>query len=85
MDAKITLSFDEQIIIRAKKFAEENNISLSRLMELLLSKLTAKKYNTIEELPISDWVQMVSEGQIEYKTPKRNRKKIKEEFFKSKK
>ena len=38
MDAKITLSFDESIIERAKQFADSNNISLSRLTEMLFKK-----------------------------------------------
>jgi len=85
MDAKITLSFDEDIIIRAKKFAENNNISLSRMMEMILTKLTAKNYKTYEELPVSEWVNMVAEGQAEYKILKKNRKGLKNEFYKSKK
>jgi hypothetical protein len=40
MDAKITLSFDEAIITKAKRFADDNNISLSRLTEFLFSKVT---------------------------------------------
>jgi hypothetical protein len=38
MDAKITLSFDETVIKKAKRYAENNNISLSRLTEFLLVK-----------------------------------------------
>ena len=85
MDAKITLSFDEDIIMRAKKYAENNNISLSRLMELLLRKITAKKYKTIEDWPVSDWVNMVAEGPVQYKTSKKSRKEMKKEFYQSKK
>lgn len=66
MDSKITLSFDEQVIARAKAFAEQNNISLSRLTEFLLSKVVDKKYRSLDELPVSDWVSMVSEGQATY-------------------
>lgn len=84
MDAKITLSFDESIIIRAKQFAEANNISLSRLMEMLLKKITSKNYQSLEELPISEWVHTVSEGAVEYKTAKKSRKAMKHEYYKSK-
>ena len=66
MDAKITLSFDESVINKAKKYAEENNISLSSLTEFLLSKVTSKNYQSLEDLPISDWVSMVAEGEAEY-------------------
>ncbi len=85
MDAKVTLSFDETVISRAKKFAEEQNISLSRLVELLLGKATSKKYKSIEELPIADWVHEVSEGPAEYRSRARSRKEMKEEYFKSRK
>lgn len=86
MDSKITLSFDETVIHRAKKYAAKNNISLSRLTEFLLKKVTAAKYENMEDFPISDWVFEVAEGPAEYETKaKRTRKKAKEEFFKSKK
>ena len=62
MDAKVTLSFNKSVIEKAKKYADENNISLSRLTEFLLSKVTSKKYQSLEDLPISDWVSVVGEG-----------------------
>tara|TARA_B110000114_G_C14719871_1_gene248811 strand:+ start:282 stop:413 length:132 start_codon:yes stop_codon:yes gene_type:complete len=40
MDAKLTLSFDEEVIIQAKKYASEQGISMSRLVEYLLRKVT---------------------------------------------
>jgi len=85
MDAKITLSFDGAVIEKAKKFADENNISVSRLMEFLLSKATTKPYRSLDELPVSDWVQMVSEGEAEYKRKPRTRKEMKEEYHSSRK
>ena len=85
MDTKVTLSFEESVINRGKKFAEEHNMSLSRLVEFLLGNVTSKKYKSLEDLPISDWVHKVSEGAAEYKTRSRNRKEMKEEFFKSRK
>ena len=85
MDAKITLSFDESVINRAKRYAEENNISLSRLTEFLLNKVTSSSYHSLEDFPISDWVNMVSEGQAEYQTKPRKSKDLKAEYFKSKK
>lgn len=82
MNAKITLSFDKQIIEEAKSFALQNNISLSRLTELLYGQIVRKQYKTLEEIPISDWVQMVAEGAAEYqKTP--SRKDLKSEFYNS--
>lgn len=86
MDNKITLSFDENIINKAKRYAEDNNISVSRLIEFLLKKVTASNYTSLEEFPISDWVQQVAEGDAVYKTKtKKTRQAAKEEYFKSKK
>lgn len=85
MDAKITLSFDEKVIARAKKFAEENNISLSRLTEYLFSKITQAQYQGLEEIPIADWVNLLSEGKVEYQTKPRSRKSLKKAYYKSRK
>ena len=85
MDAKITLSFDDEVIAKAKKFADDNNISLSRLTEFLLSKVTSKSYKSLDDLPVSDWVSMISEGEVEYVRTLPARKKQKEEFYQSKK
>lgn len=54
MDAKITLSFNKSIIEKAKEFAGENNMSLSRLTEFLYSNLNSDHYQSLENLPISD-------------------------------
>ena len=80
MDAKITLSFDQKVILQAKEFAEANNISLSRLTEFLLSKATNKAYPSLDELPVSDWVNMVSEGKVEYVRKPRSSKQRKAEY-----
>ena len=85
MDAKVTLSFDEGVVNRAKRFAEKNNISLSRLVEFLLLKTTSDSYSSLEDLPISDWVSVVSEGQAVYQTKKKTRKAAKAEYFTSRK
>jgi len=66
MDSKITLSFDQQVIAQAKAFAEANNISLSRLTEFLLSKVTDKRYRSLDELPVSEWISQVAEGEATY-------------------
>lgn len=85
MDVKVTLSFDEAVVNKAKRYAEKNNISLSRLVEFLLQKTTSGDYSTLEELPISEWVSMVSEGEAIYHTKKKSRKAAKAEYFSSKK
>ena len=86
MDTKITLSFDESVIEKAKRFAEKNNVSLSRLTEFLYQKITSGNYSSLEDFEISDWVSMVSEGNAQYATGKRKSNKLlKKEFFESKK
>ena len=78
MDSKITLSFNADVIENAKQYAAENSISLSRLTEMLLSKVTSKNYASLEDYPISDWVNIVSEGGVEYITASKSKKKLKE-------
>ncbi len=84
MDTKVTLSFNKDIIEKAKEFAEQNNISLSRLTEYLYAQITSQNYKSLEELPISDWVSEVAEGRAEYRKSE-SRKNMKDEFFSSKK
>lgn len=87
MDTKLTLSFNQDVVEKAKKYAADNNISLSRLIEHLLTQVTSKQYKSLDDFPIADWVSMVAEGEAEYKrTPKKTtRKSTKSEFFENKK
>ena len=84
MDAKITLSFNKSVIQKAKKFAEENNISLSRLTEFLLNKVTSTSYQSIDEIPVSSWISEVSEGKIEYVRSSHSRKAMRKEYYNKK-
>ena len=52
MDKKLTLSLNKDVIERAKKYAKENNISLSRLIENYLQALTDNKTKEIEITPL---------------------------------
>lgn len=85
MDAKITLSFDKKVIENAKRYAERQNISLSRLMEFLLDKITSNQYASLEDLPVSDWVNAVAEGKAEYITKPKKRSRLKAEYMNRKK
>lgn len=86
MDAKLTLSFNQEVVEKAKKYAAANNISLSRLIEHLLTQVTSNEYKSLEDFRVADWVNMVAEGEVEYKRiPKASRKSTKDEFFASKK
>jgi hypothetical protein len=85
MDAKVTLSFNKEVVRKAKEYAASQNISLSRLVEFLLNKTTAGQYSSLEDYPIADWVKEISEGPGEYRTRKRTRKETKNEYFSSRK
>lgn len=85
MDSKITLSFDSSVIEKAKKFADSQNISLSRLTEFLYRKITGGDYENLEALPVADWVNLLAEGETEYKTRHQTRKARRKEYFKSRK
>ncbi len=86
MDAKVTLSFNKNTIEAAKKFAEANGMSLSRLTEYLYNMAMLKRDNNLEDMPISDWVSVVADGGAEYKAESHIpvRKKLKKEYYKSK-
>lgn len=85
MDSKITLSFNSQVISKAKDYAESNDISVSRLVEYLLDKITSSGYRSFEDFPISEWVNQVAEGEAVYQTKQRSKSSLKKEFFESKK
>ena len=53
MDAKLTLSIDQEVIELAKNYAKAQGISLSALIENFLRKLTSPgEYETIEKTSI---------------------------------
>lgn len=86
MDNKITLSFDSDVINKAKRYAEEKNISVSRLVEMLLDKATTTNYQSLEDYPVADWVNMmVAEQPAGYITKKSTSKSLKNEYYSSKK
>lgn len=83
MDAKLTLSFDSSVIEKAKEFADARGISLSRLTEYLYRQVTSGSYISIDDFPISDWVNQVADGEAVYK--RRTRKSTKDEYYNSRK
>ena len=52
MDSKLTLKLNESVIEKAKQYAKENNISLSRMIESYLQAVTARKKNKVEISPL---------------------------------
>ena len=79
MEAKLTLYFNQEVIEKAKKFAAENNTSLSRLTEFLYRQITSGSYKSMEDFPVADWVNQVAEGEAVYK--RRSRKELKDEYL----
>ncbi|MGH1435635.1 MAG: DUF6364 family protein [Lewinella sp.] len=57
MDKKLTLSLNERVIERAKVYAQDHKISLSRLIESYLSSLIENKP---EEITITPLVESLS-------------------------
>jgi hypothetical protein len=60
MDTKLTLKLDQEIIEKAKQYASDKKLSLSRLIENYLNSLTSDKPNN--DLPISPFVKSLSSG-----------------------
>jgi hypothetical protein len=58
MDAKLTLKLNQEIIEKAKTYASEKKLSLSRLIENYLNSLTANSKE--DELKISEFVKSLS-------------------------
>ncbi len=81
MDAKITLSFNADIITQAKEYATEKGISLSRLTEYLFSRMTAVRDADIYELPISNWVLELAAGDAEYQHKPKSRKSLRQDYY----
>jgi hypothetical protein len=52
MDAKLTLSLDKHIIDQAKRYAKKKNISLSKLIESYLDKVSSKERGTSDISPL---------------------------------
>ena len=60
MDTKLTLKLDQEIIEKAKHYASEKKISLSRIVENYLNSLTSDKENN--DMQISPFVKSLSSG-----------------------
>jgi hypothetical protein len=73
------------VITKAKRFADSQNISLSRLTEFLYSKITKNNYASLEDLPVSEWINVAADGPAEYSAKRNNAKKLKDEFYQSRK
>lgn len=59
MDSKLTLKLNENVIERAKKYASDKKLSLSRLIENYLDSITKEDNDDFE---ISPFVKSISTG-----------------------
>lgn len=59
MDSKLTIKLNENVIKRAKKYASDKKLSLSRLIENYLDSLTKEQG---DEFEISPFVKSISNG-----------------------
>ena len=59
MDSKLTLKLNEKVIDRAKKYASNKKLSLSRLIENYLDSITQEEN---EDFEISPFVKSISSG-----------------------
>lgn len=71
MDTKLTLKLDKDVIEKAKIYASEKQVSLSKLIENYLDAVTTEFDNRVSE-PISPYVKSISSGKslspdIDYK------------------
>ena len=60
MDTKLTLKLNQEVIEKAKLYATEKKLSLSRLIENYLSSLTSDE--PTDDLQISPFVRSLSSG-----------------------
>jgi hypothetical protein len=52
METKLTLRLDKKVIVRAKSYAQNHKISLSKMVESYLDSMTSKKTMDIEITPL---------------------------------
>ena len=60
MDSKLTLKLNQEVIEKAKQYAADKKLSLSRLIENYLSSVTSGKVG--KEIEISPFVKSLSTG-----------------------
>jgi hypothetical protein len=65
MDAKLTLKLDQEVIAKAKEYAAEKQMSLSRLIEHYLKAITTKdKKQMGNEIEISPFVKSFMNSEV---------------------
>jgi len=69
METKLTLRLDKKVIIRAKDYAQNHKISLSKMVEFYLDSVTKEKSKGIEITPLVESLSGVVKlpGDFDYK------------------
>lgn len=60
MDTRLTLKLNQEVIVKAKKYASDKKLSLSRIVEFYLQSLTTE--NRDDDFEISPFVKSISTG-----------------------
>lgn len=60
MDTKLTLKLNQDVIEKAKQYASDKKMSLSRIVEFYFQSLTSEK--KIDDFEISPFVRSISTG-----------------------
>lgn len=71
MKTKLNLTIDEELIPISKEYAKSEGVSLSRLVENLLRKVTQKQQNTFSEKWQGQFKEAEKEGERYRKLKKR--------------
>lgn len=81
MSNKLTLNIDEKVVARAKKYARRNKISVSKIVETYLDKISARQINKAAKIsPVIDWITssdnkvVVTKNELLQELVKRNQK-----------
>lgn len=60
MDTKLTLKLNQDVIEKAKRYASDQQMSLSRIVEAYLQTLVSE--NTTDEFEISPYIKSIATG-----------------------
>ncbi len=64
MDAKLTLKLDKDVIARAKEYAAEKQMSLSRIIEQYLKVITSSK-QPVDEIELTPFVKSFMDSEVQ--------------------
>ncbi len=56
MSTKLTLNIDEKVVARAKKYAYQNKVSVSKIVENYLDSISTAQDKTIKISPEIEWL-----------------------------